>query len=1058
MLQNIVFVCRLLIILLLVGLFGCVSVNEQGTINNEQGTVNREQFTTIVENNAVGTMSATGLEVEVFPQLGHSDLIFSVAFSPDGKLILSGSGDNTMKLWDIATGREIRSFMGHTDSVLAVAFSPDGKLAVSGCRNNSVKLWNIETGNEIFNFIGHTKSIRAVAFSPNKNQIVSCSQDNFFILWDTITGKEIRRFSGHTGMIGDVNFNKDGNKILSAARDGIKLWDINTGNVIKSYEVMAMHVAYNPDETKIICGFDRTITLLDVVTGEIIYSFEAHNGAITTLVFCPDGTHILSCSYDRTVRIRDALTGQEVRTFFGHDGIVFSAAFRNDGKQIVSCSMDRTIIIWDADPGVKIITPDIHPSVFSSMNISFPSNNIIITFSRQNERVLSAEYNSENKQILSELNRNLSSGEKAFKLWNFEFGFITRDYFGLKDQIRYEVFNIETEEINIPDVNKPFIINLNKNMILSRYNHNTIKLLDMASGREIRSFNGTAPFLFSPDGRKLVYCLLNNRIALRYLDSNVSINLGFNGNPYRIISVSFSPDSEKILAGYDDGNIKLFDIATRSEIRTLFGHTNKINSVSFSPCGTLILSASDDGTTRLWDIATGKEIASFISFSGTDSQLTANTRGIRQVADDTLSSIDGEWIVITPDGYYAASPLGDRYLNVRIGNRVTGMDSFRHIFHNPDVVRARLNGEPDPVTKKTITIQEAASFFPSTITMQSPATSTSGVANLSVNIVDENQPIQNIKILVNGRLVGRDEFAGLTGARGLVPGRASLTVTGNQKSFSFNIPLALDPGNNLVEVIAFNGYSEARHKITLNWLTDIQPALPNLWILAIGVNKYDDEGIDNLNYCANDAQEIVRAFREQEGKRYAKVNALVIADEEGIEPTAENIRVGLSFLNDAGPRDTILLFLAGHGVNGKDGMFEFLPQDTISNADGSYSNVITGDEISIVLDSPGNRLIFIDACHSGSVDNDRMVRQFMDTNAYVFASCKGNELSLELSEYRHGVFTYFILQTLRGRRSEGILSVMDLSGTVSIDVPRRTFRRQNPVGYSLGFYDFIIGE
>ncbi|MCL2442845.1 MAG: caspase family protein, partial [Treponema sp.] len=115
------------------------------------------------------------------------------------------------------------------------------------------------------------------------------------------------------------------------------------------------------------------------------------------------------------------------------------------------------------------------------------------------------------------------------------------------------------------------------------------------------------------------------------------------------------------------------------------------------------------------------------------------------------------------------------------------------------------------------------------------------------------------------------------------------------------------------------------------------------------------------------------------------------------------------------------------------------------------------DEISDVLDSPGNRLIFIDACHSGSVDNDRMVRQFMDTNAYVFASCRGNELSHELSLYRHGVFTFSILQTLRGRRS-GILSVMDLSGDVSIDVPRRMMGRQNPVGYSRGFYDFIIGE
>jgi uncharacterized caspase-like protein len=333
-----------------------------------------------------------------------------------------------------------------------------------------------------------------------------------------------------------------------------------------------------------------------------------------------------------------------------------------------------------------------------------------------------------------------------------------------------------------------------------------------------------------------------------------------------------------------------------------------------------------------------------------------------------------------------------------------------------------------------------------------------GTANLSVTVADDNQPVRNIKILVNGRLVGRDELSGLTGGQGLSPGKASITVTGNQKTLAFTVPVALDPGENLVEVIALNGSeAESRQKTTLTWQTGAKPVLPNLWILAVGVNEYHDTRIRNLNFAANDALEIVNSFRVQEGRRYAKVNALLVADGEGIEPTAKNIRESLAFLDGAGPRDTILLFLAGHGENGKDGKFEFLPKDAIVNQDKTFSNVITGDEISAVLDSPGNRLIFIDACHSGSVDNDRMVRQFMDTNAYVFAACRGNESSYELALLQHGVFTYSILETLKERRS-GILSVIDLSGRVSIDVPRRMEGMQNPVGYSLGFYDFIIGE
>jgi uncharacterized caspase-like protein len=110
-----------------------------------------------------------------------------------------------------------------------------------------------------------------------------------------------------------------------------------------------------------------------------------------------------------------------------------------------------------------------------------------------------------------------------------------------------------------------------------------------------------------------------------------------------------------------------------------------------------------------------------------------------------------------------------------------------------------------------------------------------------------------------------------------------------------------------------------------------------------------------------------------------------------------------------------------------------------------------------VLDAPGNRLVFIDACQSGGVDNDRLVRYLMDTNAFVFASSRGNELSQERPEYGHGVFTYSILNAIKGAtaaRAEGNVSVLSLSGFVSTDVPKITDDRQHPSAYSLGFYDF----
>jgi uncharacterized caspase-like protein len=235
----------------------------------------------------------------------------------------------------------------------------------------------------------------------------------------------------------------------------------------------------------------------------------------------------------------------------------------------------------------------------------------------------------------------------------------------------------------------------------------------------------------------------------------------------------------------------------------------------------------------------------------------------------------------------------------------------------------------------------------------------------------------------------------------------------------------------------------------------------------VGVNKYADSRIKSLGYAVADAKSVIDSFKAQEGKRYGKVNSLLIADGAAITPTLQNIRYNLKFLEGAGPRDVVLLFLAGHGVSDNAGTFLFLPGDTrlteAKTADPMKavdpSKAITGSEIVSVLDAPGNRLVFIDACQSGGIDNDRLVRSLMDTNAFVFTSSKGTEISQERTELGHGVFTYSILNAIKGAtaaRAEGNISVLSLSGFVSTDVPKITDDQQHPSAYSLGFYDFPL--
>jgi WD40 repeat protein/uncharacterized protein YecT (DUF1311 family) len=172
----------------------------------------------------------------------------SIAFSPDGRYALSLSFNSSeMMLWDVATGKGIRTFTGHSGIVESVAFSPDGRYALSGSADRTIKLWDIATGKEIRTFTGHSNIVKSVAFSPDGRYALSGSGDKTIKLWDIATGKEIRTFEGHQESVNSVTFSPDGRYALSGSDDyTMKLWDINSGKEIRAFG----HPAYIKDDAR----------------------------------------------------------------------------------------------------------------------------------------------------------------------------------------------------------------------------------------------------------------------------------------------------------------------------------------------------------------------------------------------------------------------------------------------------------------------------------------------------------------------------------------------------------------------------------------------------------------------------------------------------------------------------------------------------------------------------------------------------------------------------------------------------------------------------------------
>ena len=279
---------------------------------------------------------------------GHSGNVSSVAFSPDGKTLVSG-GYKTIKLWNLETGKEILTLTGHSGNVSSVAISPDGKTLVSGSDDKTIKLWNPETGKKILT-LTNSGNVSSVAISPDGKTLVSGSEDKTIKLWNPETGKEILTLP-NSGNVSSVAISPDGKTLVSGSYDKtIKRWNLETKKEIPTltgHSDLVSSVTISPDGKTLVSGSaDNNIKLWNLLTGAKILTFRGHSSLVSSVAISPDGKTLISGSWDKTIKLWNLEAGEEIRTLTGHSEKVSSVAISPDGKTIVSGSWDETIKIW----------------------------------------------------------------------------------------------------------------------------------------------------------------------------------------------------------------------------------------------------------------------------------------------------------------------------------------------------------------------------------------------------------------------------------------------------------------------------------------------------------------------------------------------------------------------------------------------------------------------------------------------------------------------------------------------------------------------------------------
>jgi signal transduction histidine kinase/WD40 repeat protein/streptogramin lyase/GTPase SAR1 family protein len=416
------------------------------------------------------------------PNLKHNSAVKSIAVSPDGKYILSGSEDNTAKLWETATGKEIRTFKGHRSWVCGVCFSPDGKFVLTGSYDHTLKLWKTAADKAIHTFTGHSHWVTGVCFSPCGKYIASGSWDKTIKLWDTGTGLEVADFKGHGNAVtGVVGFSPDGKYIISGSYDNtVKLWDIAAGAEVRTFKghehpVWSVGIGSGGKQA-VSASRDCTVKLWDIATGKELQTFRGHGYYVNSAAVSSDGMYIISGSRDNTLKLWETAAGREVRTFKGHTAYVDSVKIGPDNKYIVSGSSDYTLRLWELFTGLEVRRFSGHTSSISSVAFS-PDGKSIISGSR----------------------------DSTVKLWEMSAG---------KEILTFKGHTARVNSVGFSHPGK---------FITSGSSDQTVKLWEAATGKEVRTFKGHTGSIccavISTSGKNLISCSEDYTIGIWDLES-----------------------------------------------------------------------------------------------------------------------------------------------------------------------------------------------------------------------------------------------------------------------------------------------------------------------------------------------------------------------------------------------------------------------------------------------------------------------------------------------------------------------------------------------------------
>ncbi|KAG8695958.1 POC1 centriolar protein A, partial [Ceratobasidium sp. 395] len=551
---------------------------------------------------------------------GHSGQVNCVAFSPDGRWIASASKDVTIRVWNAETGEpRFDPLRGHSHEVASVAFSPDGHRLVSGSMDETARVWELKTSQSVLELHGHSDCVRSIAFSPDGRRIASGSWDKTLRIWDAQAGgSALMTLRGHSDAIWSIAFSPDGHRIASSSHDcTIRIWDAGTGDMLlgplHGHSDWLRSVAFSPDGRCVASSsVDKTVRIWDAQTGDLLAQpLDSHSDQVISVAFCPNG-RIVSGSMDDTIRIWEAVDGnksgllsKQSNTSKGHLGDVHSVVFSSNGRSVVSGSSDRTVGIWDAGTGEPVQEP-LEGHVGAVIAVAVSSDGRWIASGSMDETVCIWDAVTGNATLELE---GHSDGVQSVA-----FSPDCRQVVSGSDDGTVRIWNVETGQAVLKPLShlgevKSVAFSPEGNRIASGSEDGSVRIWDSRTGQVMvktpefeTEDHCVTSVAFSPNGHQVVYGSTDETLSVLDAKTGERMLGPLEVHPDWVASVAFSPDGRRIVSASHGSAIHIWDIQTGQSALELRGHTYDVTSIAFSPDGHHIVSGSWDWSVRIWDV------------------------------------------------------------------------------------------------------------------------------------------------------------------------------------------------------------------------------------------------------------------------------------------------------------------------------------------------------------------------------------------------------------------------------------------------------------------------